>query len=406
MSYYTPAGRVPRGELFADPSARAVWAALCALDPASQHDVLAELQERLGAPALASSDVRMRRAIAALREAAEMLGRSPSVGDYRRLQAERRELDWPPDGSLRKWLGGSWNDCLARAHLEAVEDGDVLVAQVGPGLEPQEVIDALMACHADLGYIPGIHAYFGWAKRPDVRALPGRRPRSQSPFDRCFGGYANALIAAGLVAGDGAFLMPATTRVRMGSYFIEDEQIHAALREVAGRLGRSPRTAEYDRERLAIIAESDGARAPRTLPSRTVMYSRYQTWDDALVAAGLQPLGGRATGGGGKKNKGRKAPRVTEEMIFEAIREAYTELGEPFRSHAYTTWRLKQAERDREAGIFRELPSYCTIQERYGTWKKALSAALSRRGGRADTAVSTGAFGTEAPDADSTEEAA
>ena len=94
--------------------------------------MLAELQERLGAPVLASSDVRVRRAIAALREAAEILGRSPSVGDYRRLQAERRELDWPPDGSLRKWLGGSWNDCLARAHLEAVADGDALVAQMGP----------------------------------------------------------------------------------------------------------------------------------------------------------------------------------------------------------------------------------------------------------------------------------
>jgi hypothetical protein len=36
----------------------------------------------------------------ALREAAEILGRSPSVSDYRPLQAERRELDWPPDGSL------------------------------------------------------------------------------------------------------------------------------------------------------------------------------------------------------------------------------------------------------------------------------------------------------------------
>ena len=106
----------------------------------------------------------------------------------------------------------------------------------------------------------------------------------------------------------------------MSSYFIEDVQIHAALREVAGRLGRSPRTAEYDRERLAIIAESDAAGAPRTLPSRTVMYSRYPTWDDALVAAGLQPLGGRGTGGGGKLNKGHKAPRVSEEMIFDALR--------------------------------------------------------------------------------------
>lgn len=405
MSYYNPAGRVPRGEQFADPSARAVWAALCALDPASQHDVLAELQERLGAPVLASSDVRTRRAIAALREAAEILGRSPSVGDYRRLQAERRELDWPPDGSLRKWLGGSWNDCLARAHLEAVADGDVLLTPLGPSFEEQELVDALRACAADVGSPPTLSAYLCWARRPDVQARPGRRPRSQGPFDR-FGGYANVLIASGLITGDGAFVMPATTRVRLGQYHASEEVILAALREVADRLGRPPRSTDYQLERLKIIRESDATGQLRTIPDYGTVNRRYGTWDTALVAAGLQPLGGRATGGGGKKNKGRKAPRVTEEMIFDAIREAYAQLGDPFRSDAYKTWRLNQAERDRATGVYRELPSYDTIQSRYGTWKNAVLAALPRRGGRADSAASTDAFGTEAQDADSTEEAA
>lgn len=375
MSYYNAAGRVPRGEQFADPSARAVWAALCALDPASQHDVLAELQERLGAPVLASSDVRVRRAIAALREAAEILGRSPSVGDYRRLQAERRELDWPPDGSLRKWLGGSWNDCLARAHLEAVADGDALVAQMGPSFDKQEVLDALRACAKELGFPPTVSAYLSWARRPDVRERKGRRPRSQSPFD-LFGGYANALLEAGLVAVDGAFEMPATTRVRLGQYFATEDVIIAALKEVAERIGHPPRTTEYKLERLKIIRESDTAGALRTLPGYETINRRYGKWDDALVAAGLEPLGGRATGGGGKKNKGRKAPRVTEGMIFDAIREAYAELGDPFTSDAFKKWRIQQAGRDRAAGVFRELPSYDTIWSRYGTWKNAIWAAL------------------------------
>lgn len=78
----------PRGQLFRDPSAAVVWAGICALDEASQHDVLEQLRLRLAAPGTRKGEHNQKRAraIAALRAAASRLGgRSPSVSEYRQM---------------------------------------------------------------------------------------------------------------------------------------------------------------------------------------------------------------------------------------------------------------------------------------------------------------------------------
>jgi hypothetical protein len=100
----------------------AVWAAFMELDLALQHDLLRELQELLAVPegSRSISGTRIARAIAALREAADELGHSPSVKDFRRLRFEHPERRWPPESSIRVWLGsGRWNGSLSRAGLEA-----------------------------------------------------------------------------------------------------------------------------------------------------------------------------------------------------------------------------------------------------------------------------------------------
>lgn len=73
---------------FADPAAEVVWAALCVLPAGAQHEVADQLAERLSlleheAP---GHDRRRARAVAALREAARILKRSPSVTEYRELR--------------------------------------------------------------------------------------------------------------------------------------------------------------------------------------------------------------------------------------------------------------------------------------------------------------------------------
>jgi hypothetical protein len=376
-SHDEPSPRPVRGELFADPGAKAVWAAILALPAAMQHEVLAELQQRLGVAAASGSDARIARAIAALREAEQLLGHSPSVNEYRRLHESRRELGWPPDGSIRRWLGGSWNDCLRQAMLSTVPDGDAIVIPLGPKFERAEIIEAVEQCAAELGRIPSLSDYKGWSRRPDVKSRPGRRPTSQGPIDRELGGWINALAAAGVVTNaDVATVAPASSRVRAGNYFQTPERCIEALQDVAGRIGHSPTTIEYKAERTKIIAESEAEGQLRTIPSYEAIHDRWPIWEDALAAAGLESTGGRRHGRGGAP-RGRKAPRVSEAHILDAIREAFAALGHPFTSQAYKAWRLEQTERDQAAGILRTLPSYHTIWQRYGTWEQAVNAALA-----------------------------
>jgi hypothetical protein len=62
-------------------------------------------------------------------------------------------LGLPPDGNLRRWLGGSWNDGLTRALLDAVTDGDSAMRPIGLNqrFEDGEVMSALRECADELG---------------------------------------------------------------------------------------------------------------------------------------------------------------------------------------------------------------------------------------------------------------
>ena len=373
--------RIPgRGEIFTSPAAKAVWAAILALPHGEQHLVLSELRARLACvEGVDSHETRVRFAIACLRDAAGILGRSPSVADYRELRALRPERRWPADGSLRTWLGGSWNDCLRAARLDTVPDGDVLVAQLGPAFSEQEVCEALRQCAQDLGDIPTLAQYYGWARRPDVTRRPGRRPQSQPPFDRLFGGYYQALVAAGLVGGDGAVQAKRTTLQRLASYRVTEERIQKALQQVASRLGRSPRVREYMTARDEIMREAFERGAPVALPAHSTIQQRYPVWDDALVAAGLEPLGGRSTASRMRVSRAKRRPRFADEELLAVLREAHAALGDPFTVDAYKRWRKARVVRDREARRFRRIPSYDVYYTRFETWGKAVRRALEDR---------------------------
>lgn len=371
--------RPPLRELFADPSAGVVWSAIQTLSTAAQHEILAELQRLLGLTVrLDSHGTRVARAISALREVAEIVGHAPTSSEYRQVRAERPELKLPADGTLQGWLGGSWNDALKQARLDAVAGGDVLVREYGPTIEGEEILQALRDCAADLETIPTISQYLSWSRRPDVKARPGRRPSSQPPFDRGFGGFLPALKASGVINGETLTRMPRSTQVRLGSYFVGEEAACEALRWVTERIGRSPRVREYILEREKLIAESAEAGDPKSLPSPSTIQLRYGTWDKALEAAGLEVLGGKGTYSI-KGNRGRPAgPRVTLDEVAAVLREAYAEIGEPFTVDAFQQWRAEQQRRELEQRTFRELPGITAIRARLGLWKNAVSVARSQ----------------------------
>jgi hypothetical protein len=357
-----------------------VYAAIKSLDVASQHEMLRRLQDMLHAEDVstyATEKTRVAHALTSLGEAKRRLGHSPSVEEYRKLYREGgREAGWPDVRCVKRWLGGgSWNDALRGAHLEPIADGDVVVFQHGNFYIAEEVTAALRECDADLRHVPTYPEYIAWVNRPDVRKRPGRRPKSYGVFGRLFGDYVNALRAAELILGDPEHAVVSAAGVRRSEYRVSDESLKKGLREVADRLGRSPRVAEYERERTLIHQETLAQGRPRSLASYGTLNRRFGgEWDSVLAWADLDALGGRGTRTHDGP-RGAKGPRVSEEAITRAIRAAYEEEGEPFTAHAYKLWRKEQLA-SRGSWERKKYPSYHTIWSRYRSWDAACEAAL------------------------------
>jgi hypothetical protein len=277
-------------ELFPEPAARVVYAGICALDEASQHDVLRELGKRLAYPKergpLNTREVRVARAIAAVREAADILGRSPSVNEFRHLRTTSH-LSWPPDGSIREWLcpgpTKGWNEVLKQAHLEARPDDAPIVVEGHRAYTDKELIAGLRECAEDLGRVPTFNNYLNWARSPGVRERPGRRTSSQNVFERCFGSYPLALIAARLADASGNGI-PVSTLQRSGkNYRWSDEDMMNAISEVIAinGTGQFPVFGEYTRTRAVLLQAEEGNDEPRRIPSTNAFQRRFGGWGKA-----------------------------------------------------------------------------------------------------------------------------
>lgn len=350
-----------------------VWAAIGALDEALKHELLRELATELASRTdLAGNGLgaRIRQAIACLRDAADILGHSPSVKEYRLLQAQP-ELNLIPDGTLRNWLGGKgWADCLSAALLDSVSDGDYVSTSNGTAFSRDEIHVALRDCRDALGRVPVWTEYVSWARRPEVRALPGRRPRGIHPFLR-FEGYQACLVAAG-VLGTNDVRYGSGGRVIASVFAFSAEERLEALRYIAGRLGHSPRTVEYQKERNRVHQQGVADRPP--LPTVQTIMKSFPTWDDALIAAGLPPLGGRATGVKGKSNPRR--PFWTREEKLDFVRQAWIDKGQRLTKLAYRAWRdeLIAAAVERDQVLW--IPAEETIAGTFGGWRRAVALAL------------------------------
>lgn len=270
----------PRAELFADPTAAVVWAAICALDEGAQHEVLRELRARLDDPTDRATKTarKIARGVAALRIAADELGRTPSVMAYRDLRRTRPELRLPADGTVRTWLGGDWNTALERAKLDRVPDVDATVAPEGSRFTREEVVAAINECAEDLGCVPGYGSYQSWAQSPQVRRRPGRRPRSLAPIFRCFGSWSDALIAAGHIP-DG------TDPRKWGgrSRFTED-QLLDFLDVVRARIGAMPSMTRFVAEREKVMEELGASGSLKVVPGYRPYVNRFGGWRAAQEA--------------------------------------------------------------------------------------------------------------------------
>jgi hypothetical protein len=381
----------PRGELFTDPAARVIWPAIIALPEAVKHDVLKALGNHLALSHERDTPhgQRVARAVAALREAYDLHVASGGVGPlsverYRELRQHQARHGWPPDASVRRWLGGSWNDALKSARLETVPDGDALKVHLGGAITAEEAITALRLCAEQLGRIPTFNDYLHWCHRDDVIALPGRRPQSQPPFDRIFGGWTPALSAAALIETTAAGAVSPNYSLRPGAYRYTREQVGEALSACAQTLGRSPRSAEYMRWRAEELRDS--TRQPTehvARPSYAVIHRIFASWDAALSAAGLQPLGGRSTRSN-ERTRRTDGYRYTEQQLLEAVRDAHEAMGWPLTGKAYGLWHKQQLDalRAEYRPVHRVLPSYSALVSRFTSWTEVLRRAIDQANDR------------------------
>jgi hypothetical protein len=368
-----PVRKAVRLRVFSDPAAEVVWAGVMALDVALQHEVLRELASTIAvAPSdrLTSVSKKIRSAVAALHEAHDLLGRSPSVRDYIHLREQLPELDFPPESNIRSWLGGGWNDCLRRCLLPTVADGDFAHPTLEQSFEEHELTTLVIACAEDLNKRPSYVDFKGWVRRPDVAERFERRPLSRTPFVR-FGGWPKILEAAGIVA-TGQRLDSPILRSIPYVYGYEPTEMLAALREIAARVGarngrRSPRTREYDAERLAIHEESIAARSPRALPSSDRISLEFKGWDAALEAAGLERLGGSGT----RSNHTPRRPTYSREQKSQALLDAWADIGDPFVEDRYLDWRDGKIAEAELRGEVARIPSSDVIKNEFGGWREA-----------------------------------
>lgn len=142
------------------------------------------------------------------------------------------------------------------------------------------------------------------------------------------------------------------------------------------RLGRSPKVAEYRREREVLLREEhEAGQPPRAFPSHVLIQNRYPTWDEALKDAGLEPVDGRRNAV--RTRPRRNSKRISDEEIMAAIREAATVIEGRLTISAYQAWRKEQMERDRAAGRYRRIPEHFCIWKRFGGWARACERALN-----------------------------
>lgn len=355
-----------------DPMLAPIVAAVETLDTASLHDLLDLLRDKLArlGPEDSVHAARQAHCVSALREAADLLRRSPSVEGYEALRREHPDRGWPSESTVRRVLGGGqWAPALAASHLEAIADADVLVMKTRTSYSLGELTECIRECARELAAWPSWPVYVNWARSPGVTRRLARRASSLGPFNR-HGGWQAVLDAAtsGVSAADVS--LP-TVRARPGRKWSTEELIDV-LREMAGRLGQPPRTTDYDRLKREMEAEAAERGETRLVPSIQAFGRLGATWDERLAAAGLQPQGGRHT-----PTNPRRSPkaRFEPEELTDALRRALSDCaGEPLGVSDYRAWRTRvQAEQSPEDYV--RIPSYETIVGFFGGWEKANAAA-------------------------------
>lgn len=175
--------------------------------------------------------------------------------------------------------------------------------------------------------------------------LPGRRPLSQSPFDR-FGGFSACRLAARRretppTDGDrSAATRSGRVRPRSG-YALTREEMRKSVKLVHRSLRRVPRATEYIRERERIQDSAPAGKPAPLLASYNRIVGAYGGWDAALIDCGYPPFRSVDIDRNGRlEHRHRSEPRnaISTEDLLDGIREAFAAKGRPFGMQTYQAY--------------------------------------------------------------------
>jgi Homing endonuclease associated repeat len=295
-----------------------------------------------------------------------MLGHSSSLAEYRELRIRSPELALIADTTIRRVLGPTWNDCLQRALLDGVSEGDFLTCTRTSPFTLDEIVTAVHEYVDEHdGCIPATELEFlAWAHDPKVQARPGRRPLDYRTFAR-FDGF-EAVLRAGGFATEGA----RRHRARRGICQVcrySDDELRAAVQNVAATLGRNPSSSDYFAAHGQCIERLKATGEGRILPGLQALHSRWGPWPNVLIEAGLLST---------ETSRVPRRTRYSEAELITWISRAWVSVGEPFTQNAYRTWRRNEFKSAAARGEHPHIPTPETIRYGFGSWAIAIKRTL------------------------------
>lgn len=245
---------------------------------------------------------------ASLRRVAKILGRRPLQREY-----EKYRYDSEPIANTIARRFGNWKEALIAAGIDPKDPG-----QNPNFLTDGEILEHLREIARVVGHTPSV-AEYNALRRPHMAC-------STTVSERFGDRWEYAIEAAGLP--------------ERNSNKIERERIMKALQEIARKLGHSPTKSEYKANRA------------KDMPSEKTISRNFNSWADALKAAGLKTCKCSNTG-----------QRYSDEEVAKCLRVMAEKLGH--------TPSLKEYVRYHEP----DMPNDKTLRIRYGSWPLALKAA-------------------------------
>jgi hypothetical protein len=135
-----------------------------------------------------------------------------------------------------------------------------------------------------------------------------------------------------------------------------------------------PSGPEYRRERAMMVEEERRAGIKAAYPTYSVLGRKYGSWSAARADAESDlPSSDEVD----IDNPRRPAGLIyTDEQMFDALRSAFAEIGNPLAIQRFEIWRDRVIDEAQERGESVRVPSDTIIQRRFGSWYTACALAL------------------------------